>query len=335
MPFNKLQNFFIKAGDVLNVANETTNASSKSLTGALEKAKKEAYDALCDSFNTRIVMQTISDLVTAFNVIERASLDPAEVRPVAEWITFMVNMFGLNGATPADSETIGWVGSSIPEAARPYVYPLSKLRDELRRKARSLTGITTDDLSSSQALASLPTAAADGREKNSDNSPSKPYADIVSGFTASVRSLSSSAQGADDQPQSLSRAVLGLCDRLRDVDLWERGIYLEDGTGPDEPALVRPVTRELRAARREREEREAAKQKAKEEREREAAAKAEKGRLSHLDMFRTSEFGAWDDEGLPVRDAEGKEVAKSRAKKLRKEWERQKKLHEAWLGGQK
>jgi hypothetical protein len=31
--------------------------------------------------------------------------------------------------------------------------------------------------------------------------------------------------------------------------------------------------------------------------------------------------------------AEGKEVAKSKGKKLRKEWERQKKLHEAFIAG--
>jgi cysteinyl-tRNA synthetase len=60
----------------------------------------------------------------------------------------------------------------------------------------------------------------------------------------------------------------------------------------------------------------------------------EKGKLSHLEMFRTSEFSAWDAEGLPTSDAEGKEVAKSRAKKLRKEWERQKKLHESWKESQ-
>jgi cysteinyl-tRNA synthetase len=53
-----------------------------------------------------------------------------------------------------------------------------------------------------------------------------------------------------------------------------------------------------------------------------------------LEMFRTSEFSAWDADGLPTADAEGKEVAKSRSKKLRKDWERQKKLHEAWSAQQ-
>ncbi|KAI9869545.1 MAG: hypothetical protein M1830_005408, partial [Pleopsidium flavum] len=77
-------------------------------------------------------------------------------------------------------------------------------------------------------------------------------------------------------------------------------------------------------------ERERQKQKAKEDRDREAAKKTDKGRLSQLEMFRTNEYTAWDDEGLPIKDAEGEEVTKSKTKKLRKDWERQKKLHEAW-----
>lgn len=54
-------------------------------------------------------------------------------------------------------------------------------------------------------------------------------------------------------------------------------------------------------------------------------------------MFRTEEYSEWDQEGLPLKDKEGVELTKSRTKKLKKDWERQKKLHEAWrerhLGG--
>ena len=117
-----------------------------------------------------------------------------------------------------------------------------------------------------------------------------------------------------------------------------KGIYLEDSDKPDQPALVRPVTRELLAARAGRERQLLAKSKAKEDRERQAAEdaarKAEQGKISHLSMFRTDEFSAWDEDGIPMKDAEGKDVAKSRGKKLRKDWERQKKLHEGWLAMQ-
>ena len=51
-------------------------------------------------------------------------------------------------------------------------------------------------------------------------------------------------------------------------------------------------------------------------------------------MFRTAEYTEWDADGMPTKDAEGKEVAKSKRKKLVKEWERQKKLHEEWKAKQ-
>lgn len=55
--------------------------------------------------------------------------------------------------------------------------------------------------------------------------------------------------------------------------------------------------------------------------------KLEKGRLPPTEMFRanTEEFSAWDDKGLPTKDKEGLDLPKSKAKKLSKEWDAQKK----------
>jgi len=127
-----------------------------------------------------------------------------------------------------------------------------------------------------------------------------------------------------------------LCDKLRDVDLWDLGIYLEDRDGLH--ALVRPVDAELRLAREQKEERERAKKEAKVKREAEekekAAKRLELGKVSEKDIFRTEAYSAWDDEGLPTKDAEGSELPKARTKKLKKEWAQQKKLHEEWLASQ-
>jgi cysteinyl-tRNA synthetase len=60
----------------------------------------------------------------------------------------------------------------------------------------------------------------------------------------------------------------------------------------------------------------------------------EKAKLSPLQMFRTEEYGEWDESGIPTRDAKGEEVTKTRRKKLTKDWERQKKLHDGWLASQ-
>ena len=101
--------------------------------------------------------------------------------------------------------------------------------------------------------------------------------------------------------------------------------------------MVRPVDAELRAAREQKEAIAQQKREAKEKREREEAEKkaklAEQAKISHKDMFRTAEFSAWDEDGLPTKDKDGVDVPKSRGKKLKKEWERQKKLHEEYLKG--
>ena len=287
-----------------------------SLEAALMKASSESYDGLCDSFNTPSVMNTMSELISTYNIADKAQVSQKTTFELARWTTSMVNTFGLNGTAGPDDPSIGWSGIEVPEEAKPYLYPLSSMRDELRQRAKSTQGITREAIN--EITASPPLVANNGQQQE----PTHPCATVLSTFHSSISSLSESP--------TLSKDVLQLCDRLRDVDLWDLGIYLEDREG-DQPALVRPVTKELLALRREKEERERLRLKAKEEREREGTQKADKGQLSHLEMFRTGEWSQWDEEGLPVKDAEGKEVAKSRAKKLRKDWERQKRLHEAWV----
>lgn len=52
-------------------------------------------------------------------------------------------------------------------------------------------------------------------------------------------------------------------------------------------------------------------------------------------MFRNQPelYSAFDAEGIPTLDAEGKEVSKSMQKKLKKEWEKHKKLYDAAQAG--
>jgi cysteinyl-tRNA synthetase len=124
------------------------------------------------------------------------------------------------------------------------------------------------------------------------------------------------------------------CDSVRDNDLTNLGIYLDDRDA-GQPALIKFIPREQLIADRVERLAKAAevarkREEARLERERLERDKAERGRLSHLEMFRTSEYKEWDEEGIPVRDASGEEITKSRGKKLRKDWERQKKLHEEW-----
>lgn len=297
--------------------------SKHDLAGELEIKKKETYEALCDSFDTPTVMDKMSRLITAYNTVDPSTVSLATTKRIAAWMTEMVNLFGLNGiATPETITTIGWSGIDVPEDTKPILISLSRRRDYLRRKAKT-DAVVKDDLTPIPIpLSSQTTSETQTRTRAS-------FVEVLKNINRDMDKLDASKSAKD-----LSKDVLHLCDRIRNVDLWDYDVYLEDREG-NKPALIRPVTRELRATKEQEQARERKKQEDKEKREKEAAVKAEKGRLNHEEMFRTLEFSAWDDDGLPTKDKDGEEVTKSRRKKLQKDWERQKKLHEAWTEAQK
>ncbi|BDD55993.1 hypothetical protein MPDQ_006444 [Monascus purpureus] len=309
---DKVNNFFVKMKDPSALQGSGTDVS---LATALETAKAAVHAHLCDSFNTWGAMQAISDLITEYNSADKTNVNPKDVEAVAKWVTSMVNIFGLNGDAPADATEIGWSGVDIPEEAKPYLYPLATIRDSLRQAARAKEGISAEKIAEIVDRVSAPEDVPEA---------AKPYAAVLSDFRTKVTSV--------EQSDHINKDILTLCDRVRDIDLFDLGIYLEDRD--NQPALVRPVTKELAQAREEKAARARQKQLEREKKEQEALKRLEKGKLSHLEMFRTNEFSAWDEEGIPTRDAAGEEITKSRAKKLRKDWERQKKLHETWLASQ-
>ena len=324
---DKLNNFFIRAKDLSQnepIA-EQNGVHTESFEAALEKAQMITDKALCDSFNTTQVMEAIESLITTINSSDAP--DHSSLLKAAEWVTKMVTIFGLNGsATPGDG-SIGWSGIDIPEASKPVVSALSQMRDRLRAVAKSSLESSTD--MTTQTLRPI---------LEDPSYASAIGAEAPAALTKILNAFRNDASNLEPHKR-MSKDVLQLCDRIRDIDLWEQGIALEDRL--PRPALIRPVTRELRekkerekadkeAKEQGKEEKERQKAKAKLEREQEAATKAEKGKLSHLEMFKTEEYSAWDENGIPKMDKEGNELAKSRLKKLTKDWERQKKLHEAW-----
>jgi len=53
--------------------------------------------------------------------------------------------------------------------------------------------------------------------------------------------------------------------------------------------------------------------------------------VSPYEMFlsQTSLYSQFDEEGIPTHDASGEKISKSSYKKLKKDWEKQKKLYES------
>lgn len=316
----RLNNFFLKVRDLqthstsalANGVNGTksANATPTELDQLLESSKQRLHAALLDSFDTPTAMRVLSELITAYN--STTNVPDATSIAIGEWVTRIVVIFGLDNNYR--NGQMGWSGVDIPEKAKPFIYPLSDLRDKVREQA--IKGAV--DLESLGRL----------DEKDTTYSDNQPYARAYADFQRKIFELHSKNAAPKD--------YLAACDYLRDSVLWDLDIYLEDRE--KRHALVRPLSASLRQERRDREaiaaQKAAAKEKAKADAEAAEKERLEKGKLSHLDMFRTSEYSEWDAEGLPTKDVEGKEVAKSKSKKLKKDWDRQKKLHEAWLATQ-
>ncbi|KAI8055314.1 hypothetical protein BDF22DRAFT_676485, partial [Syncephalis plumigaleata] len=160
-----------------------------------------------------------------------------------------------------------------------------------------------------------------------------PYLRVLSQFRDNVRDL---ARGKADHKQ-----LLELCDRLRDEDLVELGVMLDDREGGK--ALVKLVDREelIRERdekRRREEEKQAKKQAQAVEKERKRLERLALGRQNPEEMFKVGEyagqFSLYDDKGVPTHDHENVELAKSRRKKLQKEWDAQAKRHAEYLAAQ-
>lgn len=309
---DRLDNFFLRAQEAVATM-EQTHEEPK-LTDKLTVAKQRTREALLDSFNFPEVMSTISQLINEYNTT--TALTRQDHVDVGLFITRMVNIFGLNEIdSPAEPIEIGWTGLKLSDDVRQYVAPLARMRDQLRQAAIAKS-ITKEDIS--RIVSELP--APPKEETHTSTRPARPsLSKVYSAFVQDVMKAGTTAEGP-----TLCKQILALCDRVRDQDLWNLSIYLEDREG--QPALVRPVTAGLRAVRAEKETKERQKAELKASKDKENAVKLAKTRLPPQDMFRpphSDEYSAWSDEGLPTKMKDGSDVTASKLKKLKKDYERQ------------
>lgn len=116
--------------------------------------------------------------------------------------------------------------------------------------------------------------------------------------------------------------ILQLCDELRDDILPNLSVRLEDKEGKSVIKLVdRDVLMREKEEKKKREEQKKAEQLAKAELQRQKEKEREEQRkINPKDMFKsqTDKYSAFDEDGLPTLDHEGKEISKGMQKKLKK-----------------
>ena len=297
---------------------------------SFDTADQNLHAALCDNFNTPAAMKVLTDLIGSTNKHMFQTKPLAVVKDIARWVTRIVTIFGLDSiGTLNDSDRIGWATSSTGAEGIAYLRILSEFCDGVRALAAS----SPNDVISERLLllcdrvpvhdlANLGVVLEEGIT----------YLRTLSDFRDGVRALAISNPNA-----VISERLLLLCDRVRDHNLANLGVVLEDrDLAKGEPARIRFVSaeelktageeKEHHAAEKEREKEEARLKKEEKDRKREELAK-----VSHWELFKTGDYSEWDEQGIPTRDKEGVEITKSGRKTLVKGWERQKKLHEAWL----
>ncbi|KAI9783868.1 MAG: hypothetical protein M1816_001169 [Peltula sp. TS41687] len=265
--------------------------AERELRNDLDTARLKFEKALRDSFNTPLAMSIIDEMITKTNIYISQQKSSFSLDSVKEVARWVTRMVQMFGLDPSISGPDG--GGAIGWSQS--------------------TSSTPNQTSSSGLSASAPVE----------------FHREVSRFRDGVRLAALSA------PTEIKKELLKLSDQVRDHAFVNEGVYLDDRDG-GQPALIKYIPREeLMAAREQKLAEQATQERRREaarvEREKAEREKLEQGRLSHLDMFRTEEFSAWDEEGIPIRDGQGEEIAKSRSRKLRKDWERQKRKHEAWL----
>ncbi|CAL8362107.1 unnamed protein product [Gadus morhua 'NCC'] len=150
-----------------------------------------------------------------------------------------------------------------------------------------------------------------------------PYLKVLSDFRENVRRIA--------REQKVTE-LLQLCDVVRDDTLPDLGVRLEDHEGL--PTVVKLVDKETLLKEREEKKRmEEEKRKKKEEatrkKQEQEMAKLAKMKIPACEMFlkEADKYSKFDETGFPTHDLEGKEISKGQAKKLRKLYEAQDKLH--------
>lgn len=285
---------------------------------------------MTNSFDTPRAMLIILKLVNSANVHmkDNKEVDLAAMEAVARWITKIVGIFGLDAIASAPYDGLGWA-TVIAADVEPKT-AVQPHADVLARVKSDVSALTLDNDVLPALLKEDPASEFESLAAGGSRDPEQlalPYLRTVSKIRDELRRIVSV------QEPETKRAILALTDRIRDQDLTNLGVYLDDR--PDnQPSLIKFIpAAELVAAREEKVAREAEKARKKEEarlaREKTEQEAREKAKVPPEEFFKGDErYSAWDEQGLPTKMKDGSDVPKSQLKQLKKAWDRQKKAHE-------
>lgn len=293
-----------ESGDGLSDGNHHHDQLEKTLMDDLHKSQHAFRLALCDSFNTPQAISVLLDLISTTNIYLQQRTRPRNIEPVRNVAVWITRMVRMFGLAE------GQVGGSVEGT-----------------------------IGWGEAVgAGAGAGGNDGGDAQSGGVDREqilmPYLRTLSVFRDEIRKMA--LGGAS------GKEFLELCDRLRDNELVDLGVALDDQE--DGKALVKLApAEELKRARDEKHQLALQKQQRRAatlalEAEKKAA-RLVKGKINPVDMFKPPHveiglYSAWGEDGVPMVDGEGVEVSKAKSKKFKKESEAQRKLWDEWRASQ-
>ena len=149
-----------------------------------------------------------------------------------------------------------------------------------------------------------------------------PFMDIITNFRAEVKNTCITEKD--------TKKVLTLCDKLRDEILPNAGIRIED-KGKGEKSVWKFFDKEEYLKEKEKEKE--LKENKRLQKEAEAKERELKLSLTAKEYFakQTDKYSAFDEAGVPTKNAKGNDLSKEQYNKLKKEFAKHEKQHQKWL----
>lgn len=267
----------------------------KALLTALKDTKEAVDVALKDNFNTSKSVEVISKLVgqcyQTFDALPEASLEP--VGEVLDFVVHIMGVFGVENLSTSPDKEADWAKA---------LDAFAQLREDVRTLGKEKAG---NDKVQAAIASAKPAAAA---------ASSAGLGALAAAFELFMKEL-----GGCKTPQDL----LKRCDEVRDKDMVELGVRLEDrgATGfvwmfEDTKTMVR----EAQEAEEKQAEAKAQKIIRSLDEKKKTLTIAEKNAVAPADVYRNQKdlYTEFDASGVPTKLASGEEISKSKAKDFTK-----------------
>ena len=189
-------------------------------------------------------MRIIAQLIQQANIhMNGSDLDIRGLESIARWVTKIVGIFGLDANNSPPYDGLGWASTAADSTLSPQeiAEPYSKVLQNVKAQVAdlSLHSPTLDKIIAANVDEEFSSLVSSGTRD--PEALAMPYLRAVSRIRDELRKLAPTSPAKKD--------ILSLSDQIRDTDLTNLGVYLDDRS--DQASLIKFVPKEELLAQKE------------------------------------------------------------------------------------